>query len=346
MMMKVLAAAALAAGLMHAAPSRAQDSLIFAGPGGSWQRLMDARVLAQFRTMCGCRVRYQPATSNESLARVIATRANPEIDVMYSGDLQQVEGAMLDLFEELDTTKVPNMANIFPQLRAPTTRNAYLGVIGGGIVYNREIFAQRGLTPPTSVMDLLRPEFRGRVVIEGAASNYGMGMLILMARAAGGGVENIDPGFDLSRRMRENVVVFARNTADTTRAFQQGTAWIGWWGDTRAYTLADTGFPIEYVTAREGIPPIIMGASVVRGSRVAETGYRLINFLLTPAVQATMAEILSLGPTVRDVTIPPAIAARVIDGPEEVAQVMVIDWTKVVAQKDAWIERWNREIQR
>ncbi|MCC7426170.1 MAG: extracellular solute-binding protein [Alphaproteobacteria bacterium] len=345
MLARMMAAATLAAAVMLGAEASAQ-TLVFAGPGGSWQRLMDTQVISRFRTMCNCTVRYLPSTSNESLARVIATKGNPEIDVMYSGDLQQVEGAMLDLFEDLDTTKVPNTANIYPELRAPTARNAYLGIIGAGLIYNTRIFAERGIAPPTSVMDLLRPEFRGRVVIEGADSNYGMGMLILLARAGGGGVENINPGFELARRMRENVVVFARNTTDTTRAFQQGTAWIGWWGDTRAYTMADTGFPIGYVTAREGIPPIIMGASVVRGSRVTATAYQLVNFLLSAEVQSKMAEILSLGPTVRNVTVDQATAARVIHGADAVRRVMVIDWTKVAPVKDAWIERWNREVQR
>lgn len=345
MFRRIMVAATLAAGVMLGAEAGAQ-TLVFAGPGGSWQRLMDTQVISRFRTMCNCTVRYLPSTSNESLARVIATKGNPEIDVMYSGDLQQVEGAMLDLFEDLDTTKVPNMANIYPELRAPTPKNAYLGIIGAGLIYNTRIFAERGIAPPTSVMDLLRPEFRGRVVIEGADSNYGMGMLILLARSAGGGVENINPGFELARRMRENVVVFARNTTDTTRAFQQGTAWIGWWGDTRAYTMADTGFPIGYVTASEGIPPIIMGASVVRGSRVTATAYQLVNFLLSPDVQSKMAEILSLGPTVRNATVDQATAARVIHGADAVRRVMVIDWTKVAPVKDAWIERWNREVQR
>ena len=345
MLHRVLASAVLAVGLL-AAVGAAADTLVFAGPGGSWQRLMDREVIGKFREMCGCDVRYLPSTSNESLARVMATQGNPEIDVMYSGDLQQVEGAMRGLFEEVDASKVPNLAHIYPGLRAPVKTSAYLGLIGGGLIYHKKIFAERGLAPPSSVMDLLRPEFKDRVVTEGAASNYGIGMLILMARAAGGGVDNIEPGFDLARKLRENVVVFARNTSDTTRAFQQGTAWIGWWGDTRAYTLADTGFPIGYVTAKEGIPPIIMGASVVKGSKVTATGYKLINYLLSTEVQAKMAAILSLGPTVQNVQIDPKVAERVINGPEEVGKVMVIDWTRVAPQKEAWIERWNREIQR
>jgi len=329
---------------LHAGAASAQ-ALVFAGPGGSWQKQMEAEVIAPFRRQCGCEVQYLASTSNESLARVLATRGNPEIDVMYSGDLQQVEGSLLGLFEPLDTARVPNLATIHPNLRAPVPTSAYLGLIGGGLIYNRKLFADKGIAPPTSVKDLLKPEFKNRVVVEGASSNYGMGMLVLMAKAGGGGTDNIEPGFAMAQQLRENVAVFARNPVDTTRALQQETAWIGWWGDSRAHTLADTGFPIGYVNAVEGIPPIIMGASVVKGSNVASNAYRLVDYLLTPAVQAKMAQILSLGPTVQGIDLPADVSARVIDGPD-VERVLNIDWTRAASQKDAWIERWNREIQR
>jgi putative spermidine/putrescine transport system substrate-binding protein len=343
MLKKTLLLASVLVGL-HAGAANAQ-ALVIAGPGGSWQKLMEAEVIVPFRQLCACEVQYLSSTSNESLARIVATKANPEIDVMYSGDLQQVEGSLMGLFETLDTSRVPNLAMIYPHLRAPVATSAYTGLIGGGLIYNKKLFAEKGLTPPTSVKDLLKPEFKNRVVVEGAASNYGMGMLVLMAKAGGGGAENIEPGFELAQKLRENVVVFARNPADTTRAMQQETAWLGWWGDSRAYTLADTGFPVGYVNAVEGIPPIIMGASVVKGSKVSANAYKLIDYLLTPAVQEKMAEILSLGPTVPGVTLPPKVAERVING-AQVAQVMTIDWSKVADKKDAWIERWNREIQR
>lgn len=343
MLKKILALAVC--GLGVASGAAGAQTLVFAGPGGAWQKLMEAEVIAPFRQQCGCEVQYLSSTSNESLARITATRANPEIDVMYSGDLQQVEGSLAGLFEPLDATKVPNLAKIHPQFRAPVDTSAYNGTLGAGLVYNTKLFAEKGFPAPTSVRDLLKPEYKGRVVIEGASSNYGIGMLVLMAQADGGGVTNIEPGFKLAQQLRENVVVFARNPADTTRAFQQETAWLGWWGDSRAYTLADSGFPVGYVNAKEGIPPIIMGASVVKGSKVSANAYKLVDYLLTEPVQLKMAELLSLGPTVQGVTLPEKVSARVIDG-AEVDQVMKIDWTKVVSQKEAWIERWNREIQR
>jgi len=343
MFKKTLLLASMCVGV-YAGAANAQ-ALVFAGPGGAWQKLMEAEVIAPFRQQCACEVQYLASTSNESLARIVATKANPEIDVMYSGDLQQVEGSLMDLFEPLDASRVPNLVSIYPNLRSPVATSAYTGLIGGGLIYNKKLFADKGLTPPSSVKDLLKPEYKNRVVVEGASSNYGMGMLVLMAKANGGGADNIEPGFELARQLRENVVVFARNPADTTRALQQETAWLGWWGDSRAYTLADTGFPVGYVNAVEGIPPIIMGASVVKGSKVAPTAYKLVDYLLSPTVQVKMAEILSLGPTIQDVKLPPKVSERVIDGPE-VAQVMTIDWTKVADKKDGWIERWNREIQR
>ncbi|MCG8545309.1 MAG: extracellular solute-binding protein [Alphaproteobacteria bacterium] len=321
------------------------ETLVFAGPGGSWQKIMQPLVIKPFEKQCGCTVRYRPGSSNENLARVIATKDNPEIDVMYSGNLQQIQGAAQGLFLPLDTKAMPNLANVWPNLRDKKNTNAFLGVIGGGFAYNTKIFKEHNLAPPTSIKDMLRPAFKGRLVIEGAYSNYGIGMLVLMAEVNGGGVNDIEPGFAFAKKVAPSVVVFARKTTDTSRALQQGTAWIAWWGDVRARTLAATGFPLKWVPVKEGIPPIIMGASVVKGTKSADTGFRLVDYLLSKDVQELLADKLSIGPTVKNADLPKEVGDRVIYGPEEVGKLMDIDWLTVAKHKAEWIDRWNREVQ-
>jgi len=337
-------AAGIAIGLAAGANVNA-ETLVFAGPGGSWQKIMEPLVIKPFEKECGCTIKYQPGSSNANLAKVIATQGNPEIDVMYSGNLQQIQGAAQGLFQPLKTEAMPNLGNVWPKLLDEKKTNAFLGVIGGGYAYNTKIFAERNLAPPTSIMDMLRPEFKGRLVIEGAYSNYGMGMLILMAEANGGGVNNIEPGFDFAKKVAPSVVVYARKTTDTSRALQQGTAWITWWGDVRARTMAASGFPLKWVPAKEGIPSIIMGASVVKGSKVADAGFRLINYLLSKNVQEVLADKLNLGPTVKNADLSDEVSERVIFGPEEVGKLMQIDWLTVAEHKAKWIDRWNREVQ-
>ncbi len=336
----------LAAGIaLCAAVGVKAETLVFAGPGGSWQKIMQPLVIKPFEKECGCTVRYRPGSSNDNLARVIATKGNPEIDVMYSGNLQQIQGAAQGLFVPLKTDAVPNLANVWPNLLDDKKTNAFLGVIGGGFAYNTKIFEEKKIAPPTSIKDMLRPEFKGRLVIEGAASNYGIGMLVLMAEVNGGGVNNIEPGFTFAKKVAPSVVVFARKTTDTSRALQQGTAYIAWWGDVRARTLASTGFPLKWVPVKEGIPPIIMGASVVKGSKVSDTGFKLINHLLSKDVQELLASKLNIGPTVKNADLDKEVADRVIYGPDEVGKLMNIDWLTVAENKATWIDRWNREVQ-
>jgi len=327
------------------ATSAKAETLVFAGPGGSWQKIMEPLIIKPFEKECGCTIKYQPGSSNNNLARVIATKENPDIDVMYSGNLQQIQGAAQGLFLPLKTEMMPNLGNVWPKLLDDKKTNAFLGVIGGGFAYNTKIFKEKNLAPPTSVMDMLRPEFKGRLVIEGASSNYGIGMLVLMAEANGGGVNNIEPGFDFAKKVAPSVVVFARKTSDTSRALQQGSAWLAWWGDVRARTLSSTGFPLKWVTAKEGVPPIIMGASVVKGSKVADMGFRLINHLLSKEVQEVLASKLNIGPTVKNAELALDVSDRVIYGPDEVGKLMKIDWLKVAEHKAEWIDRWNREVQ-
>lgn len=339
----VFAVAALAIGLTSQAA--VAETIIFAGPGGSWQKVMEAEAIRPFEKICGCDVRYQAGTSNESLARVVATKGNPEIDVMYSGNLQQVQGANLGLFLPLDEAKVPNLKTVWPNLRTPGDINANLSVIGGGLIYNADIFKEKGFAAPTSYKDLARPEFKGHIALQPTANNYGLGLVLLMAKDGGGGAENIDPGFEMAKKLSESAVVYARNAADMSRGFQQGTVWIAWWGDVRANTLAKTFPAAKWVKAKEGIPPIFMGASVVKGTKVEGTAYKLIDYLLSKEVQERLAGKLSIGPTVTTAKLDPAVADKVIDGKDEVEALTDIDWNIVAAKKAEWIERWNREVQ-
>jgi putative spermidine/putrescine transport system substrate-binding protein len=175
--------------------------------------------------------------------------------------------------------------------------------------------------------------------------NYGMGFFILLARINGGSEKNIDPGFELAKKLSESAFFFSRSPTDTARVFQEGTAWIGYWGKVRQAMLAETGFPIGFVPAKEGIPPNIMGAAVVKNSKVTELGYELVNYMLSPEAQVNMAKTLFIGPTVKNATLSAEDAERVIYGSEQIEKLMTIDWLTVMERKAEWLERWNKEIQ-
>ena len=323
----------------------AQKEIVFAGPGGAWKRNVEKFVIKPFEEKFNCKVNYAPGISADNLAKVIASRNNPQIDVLYCGDSQQIQGAYMGLFEKLDEKKIPNLANVYPNLRAEADYNSFNGVNGVGLVYNKEIFKEKGFSPPESVYDLFKPEYSGHVVMDSIVGNYGMGFFILLARVNGGSEKNIGPGFELSKKLSKSVFFFSRSPTDTTRVFQEGTAWIGYWGKVRQAMFAKTGFPMGFVPAKEGIPPNIMGASVVKNSKVTELGYELVNYMLSPEVQANMAKTLFIGPSVQNAKLAPEDAERVIYGTQQIEKLMTIDWLTVMERKAQWLERWNKEIQ-
>lgn len=331
--------------LVVEAQAQAQRVLYLAGYGGSTERTIRERILPPFARAHNVEIRYVAGASASNLARLVAQRSNPEIDValLDDGPMQQAVG--LGLCAPVERSDVVD--GLYPMARLFDGRAVGLGIVSTVIAYNRQTFERNGWAAPTSWADLADPRFRGRLLVPTLSNTYGLHTLLMLARLGGGSETNIEPGLTMmSTRVAPNVFSFEGNSAKISELFQTGAVAIGVWGNGRAIALAETGFPIAYVEPREGSVALQTTLCPVVGSDVPDLAQALIRHLLSPESQRLLAEEAGWGPTNPRTELPEAIRSKVVFGREEVNKLIRVDWTTVNAVRSDWMRRWTRTVER
>ncbi|MCY1225659.1 hypothetical protein D9M72_378620 [compost metagenome] len=68
--------------------------------------------------------------------------------------------------------------------------------------------------------------------------------------------------------------------------------------------------------------------------------------LLTPEVQAILADSQGWGPVNGKVRLEPKVAAKVPYGKEQIDKLLPTNWTLVNEKRAEWTNRWNRTVER
>jgi putative spermidine/putrescine transport system substrate-binding protein len=331
---------------MLANPAVAQDkTLVLGGYGGSFETLMKEHVIPPFEKEHGVRVQFVPGNSTENLARLQAQRENQEMDVVFLDDGPMYQGVALGFCDTI--ADAPVLEDIYDIARMGTEKAIGAGFVATGFAYNKKMFEEKGWAPPSSWMDLADAKFRGLVSIPPISNTYGLHTLVMMARLHGGGEADIDPGFTaMVEKVAPNVLVFEPSSGKMSELFQSGEIALSIWGSGRVKSLADTGFPAAFGYPEEGAVALMVGVCPIVDSDVPEEAQAFIQYVLSPEVQARLAETMGFGPTNSKTELAPEIAEGLPYGPENIAKLVAVDWDTINPKREEWTQRWAREVER
>ena len=341
------AALALLALLLGAAAAAAQPKdLVVAGWGGAQEAAFRKSIIPRFERENNVRIVYQPGLSSQTLARLVAQRANPQIDVAMGDDQPMSEAGTIGLLIPLDLARLPNAAQVFDLAREPRGLGIGFGINAAGLYYDTAVFAKNGWPPLSSVMDLFRPELKRKVTILNLNNGAGLLLFFALNKAMGGTDADFDPGFRKARELSAQVVTFD-SFGETPTLIQQGAAVAGGFVLNRTAVLASQGIPVKFVAPTEGLYAWKLMAGIVKGRPEDHQAlaYKFIDMLLTAEQQEASARLAGFGPMNRTVTLDAATAAAVVYGPDQVAKLVFPDWTVLGPKRAGLIERWNREVE-
>ncbi len=323
----------------------AQTTLYVGAYGGSTETLFRETIIPAFEAKHGAKVVYVPGNSTDTLAKLSAQRAKQDLSVALIDDGPMYQAAEQKLCAPLPDA--PVMKEIYPGARMIGDRSIGLGFIATGLAYNKDVFKRNGWAPPTSWNDLADPKYKGKVVIPPITNGYGLLTLVMMARMNGGGEKNIDPGFEvMQKKIAPNVVAWEGSPGRMAQMLQTGEAALVVWGNGRVQAVIDQGAPVEFVYPKEGAISIMTAVCVVEGAPQPALGRAMLEALLSPGVQAQLAQKQGWGPVNKTTQLPPDVAARVVFGPERVDKLISVDYGIINAKRAEWTNRWNRSIER
>ncbi|MEV4333658.1 ABC transporter substrate-binding protein [Streptomyces sp. NPDC049597] len=324
-------------------PSASKNTLVVAGYGGSYQEAFEKSVVPEFEKSCDCKVTYIAGSSVDTIAKLKAQRANPQIDVALIDDGPQAQAVSDGLLAPLDPKTVTNLSNIDSLARLPKDVGAGFSLNATGIAYNADWYAKNGLPAPKSLADLAHPKLKGKVVLPSITNTYGVGLLMMGAKANGGSERQPQPGFDFAHKLAANTFTFD-TSADVSNYFLQGQAVASVWGNARVQNLASQDFPVKFVYPREKAALLLATANVVNKAPHAELAQKFVNTLLSADAQEKLAAAAYAGPTAKDAHLDKALAAKVT-GPDQVAKLQQLDWTTINQRRSAWTDQWNKQVE-
>lgn len=309
--------------------------------------VLPEELLQDFEADTGLELRIlQGGDAVEVLNQSILTAGDPQGDVLFGVDDATLSRALeADLFEPYESDRLAVVADRFvldPEHRVtPVDHGAVC------VNYDREWFAAEGLEPPAGLEALADPAYADLLVVPNPASST-PGLSFLLASVAEFGE---DGWLDWWERLDANGVEVTAGWTDAYFARFSGGSGEG----DRPLVVSYGSSPPAEVLGVEPLPDEaptgviestcirqVEVAGILRGAANPDGARQLVDFLLSPEVQAAVPLSMFVFPVVDDVALPEVFErfAVVPDDPYALDPAVVDD------NREAWIDAWTDVVVR
>lgn len=333
------------AALLAATGAQAAPTLYLGMNGGTMERLYADKVLPTFEKANDVKVVIVPGTSSDILAKVQASKDNPQIHVMFLDDgimYRAISMGLCDTLQDSDgLAAIPAKARIKEQAAAVS-----LGVTG--LAYNTRLFKQNGWAAPTSWMDMADSRFKEKLVFQSlASSTFGLHGFLMFNRLQGGSETDVEPGFTAwPKTVGPNVLEYIASSAKISEMVQTDEAALFPLTPTQVTALKLRGVPIEYAQPKEGAVVLNVAECVIAKNDQPELAQKLAAYLLSPEAQAPALEEGDQIPSNPNTPTTDKTRGQVQAMEKYLETAIAIDWDQVNQLRPAWNARWSRSIER
>ncbi len=327
-LLAVLAPAAFAGGVKEEAT---KELNVLATPQEEWCQGMKQ----EFEKKYGITVNYVRMSSGESLARIRAERNNPQFDIWWGGPIDSFVAAKQEgLLEAYDS---PSYANLLDQKKFKDPDNFWVGIYVGslGFATNKNwLAAHPGTKAPTSWDDLLRPEFKGQMMVahpSTSGTSYTALVTVLLLRGE-------EKGWDYIRKYSAQMHQFTKSGAAPAKFVGQGEAAVGIvFSHDIVNEIENNKLPLELTFPQEGTGFEIGGMGILKGGKNVANAKKWFDWAITAEAQA-------LGPKYKAYQAPTVKGVKLSH--PELLQVNLIDYDFQWAGKNkkAFIDKFTNEI--
>lgn len=317
------------------------QSLVITSYAPPWQDFLVKEILPGFEREAGAKVELAVGLSRDWVAKMrVAGKNNPPYDVMIANTTWVSALRKEGFFAKLTVDKVPNLADVWPDLRNKDD-NGVITLVGPlGIGYRTDLVS----SPPKRWVDLWKPEFKGKVGIYSIANSATPMFLMLLGRIHTKDDKNMDIAF---QKVKELLPVrFTDFSGDMEKLLVAGEIHLGILDAPAASRLKKQGLPIGWVPPIEGVFMFEQDTNVSEFAQNKELAFRFVNYFLSQPVQEKWARAFWWTPANRKVQITGQLAAEIpVHTQVQIRSIHKWDWDWVNAgNREKIIERWNREI--
>ena len=298
----------------------------------NWARPM----FEEFEKATGIKVNFVRFSSGEALARVVAEKNNPQVDVLFGGPVETfAAGINESVFEPY---KPPSFAKLPARFHHPDGQ--WVAIADDPLVFmsNDKFLKEHNLKAPSSWNDLLDPAYKNMLQMADARTSGTAVTRIFSILEVNGRDEA--KAFAYMKKLRPNVQLYTKSGGGGTLPVGLGQAGAGIFFIVDALDTKAKGYDVTISFPKEGIGTAAEGIALIKGAKNPALGKKLIDWATSPAMQGQFAKYkINFVPANPEVAIEPSLAAVLRD-----AKIFPIDADYAGANRKRIVERWVAEI--
>jgi iron(III) transport system substrate-binding protein len=289
----------------------------------------------EFETKYGVTVNYVRMSAGEALARLQAEKDNPQFDIWWGGPIDSFvaakEAGVLEAYNS------PNMKNLLDQTKYKDAENYWAGIYVGtlGFATNKNwLDAHPGTAAPKSWADLLKPEFKGQVMVahpSTSGTSYTAISTVLQLMGE-------EKGWEYLKQYAGQISQYTKSGAAPAKFVGQGEGAVAIvFSHDTVNEIDNNKMPLVLTFPEDGTGYEIGGMALIKGAKHPSAAKAWFDWALTADAQA-------LGPKYK------AYQAPTVKGVElshpELLQVKLInyDFQWAGSNKKAFVEKYTNEI--
>jgi iron(III) transport system substrate-binding protein len=319
--------------LFGALPARAADTL---NAYSIWPENWARPMFEEFEKATGIKVNFVRFSSGEALARIIAEKNNPRVDVLFGGPVETFAAGINDgIFEAY---KSPSFDKLPARFKEAT--GLWMAIADDPLVFmtNDKFLKENNLKAPASWDDLLAPPYKNMLQMADARTSGTAVTRIFSILEVNGRDEN--KAFAYMKKLRPNVQLYTKSGGGGTLPVGLGQAGGGIFFIVDALDTKAKGYDVTISFPKEGIGTAAEGIALIKGAKNPELGKKLIDWATSPAMQNQFAKYkINFVPAHPDVALEPSLAA-VLKG----VKIFPIDAAYAGPNRKHVVDRWVAEI--
>lgn len=340
-MKKIVGAAAIAVLMAMTSGVRAQETtLVVNSWGGAYEKLHKQLVFEPFEKANNVKIKVVTLYSADTLAQLRAQKSAPQYDVVHFSGGQEVIAAREGLLAPIRPEELSNAKDLYPFAAEGMARGegpVHL-VTSVGLLYNEKKVPR----VPTSWKDLWDKDFGDHLILTDLSNSFGLLGFLMMNKVWGGSLEDTKPGLKKVGELLDRAVIIT-SSPEVQQNFAQNDAWLAPFAQDYAHIVRQSGLPVKFVMAKEGVPAVFFTANLVANRPNQALAKKLIDFELSPEVQAAFAREMRYSPTNKKTQLPPEVASEVVYG-DAVNSLVRFDPVAIDKIRNGLVENWKKLI--